>query len=61
MSGRQCRITEPNAPQIIILSERDFMSKRAKELSAIAVSNIKADELRAAGGAPELCLQIIGE
>ena len=37
------------------------MSKRARELSALAVSNIKADGLHAVGGVPGLCLQIIGE
>ena len=44
-----------------MLPERDFMSKRAKELSAMSVSNIKADGLHAVGGVPGLCLQIIGE
>jgi integrase len=37
------------------------MSKRAKELSAMAVSSIKAEGLHAVGGVPGLCLQIIGE
>ena len=37
------------------------MSKRAKELSAMAVARIKNDGLHAVGGVPGLCLQIIGE
>ena len=59
--GRKHRITEPNAPQTTMLPERGFMSKHAKELSVMAVSNIKTDGLHAVGGVPGLCLQITGE